>query len=235
MRHTLAWGVVAAGAVAAGALGVTLLLAPAGQQATAPPSAPSPTAEAPSVPPTAAPDDAPATMAPVTPQRSEIGVRSARIGDVGGDDAPAPVRVSIAAIGITGAPVDPVGVEPDGGMEVPADVSRVGWYRYGPEPGASAGTAVLTAHIDDRTQGQGVFYDLDGLRAGDGIAVEMADGSLRRFTVDGTRQIPKVDLPTGALFRRDGRPRLALITCGGTFDAAGRQYRDNIVVLASPS
>jgi hypothetical protein len=63
----------------------------------------------------------------------------------------------------------------------------------------------------------------------------MSDGSVRRFTVDEIQQIPKVDLPTGDLFRRDGAPRLALITCGGEFDAASRHYRDNIVVLASPA
>jgi hypothetical protein len=67
------------------------------------------------------------------------------------------------------------------------------------------------------------------------VEVVMDDGTLRPFTVEEIRQIPKVDLPTGELFRRDGAPRLALITCGGTFDPSSRHYRDNLVVLATPA
>lgn len=62
----------------------------------------------------------------------------------------------------------------------------------------------------------------------------MSDGTTRTFAVDEVRQIPKVGLPTGELFRRDGSPQLALITCGGEFDASSRHYRDNLVVLATP-
>lgn len=67
------------------------------------------------------------------------------------------------AIDIADAPIHAVGVEPDGSMEIPDDVSRIGWYEYGPAPGDATGSAVLTAHIDSRTQGRGVFYDLDAV------------------------------------------------------------------------
>jgi hypothetical protein len=50
------------------------------------------------------------------------------------------------------------------------------------------------------------------MAAGDTVDVEMSDGTTRTFVVDEVRQIPKVDLPTGDLFRRDGAPQLALIT-----------------------
>ena len=136
---------------------------------------------------------------------------------------------------ISGAPVDPVGIEEDKSMEIPVDVSRIGWYEYGPAPGAEQGSAVLTAHIDSREQGRGVFYDLDELDAGDTVDISMSDGTTRQFVVDEIRQIPKVELPTGDIFRRDGDHRLALITCGGEFDAESRHYRDNIVVFATPA
>lgn len=239
MRHTVAWALVAAVVVGALALGATMLLMAPDQQA-----GDVARAQAPVAPPTAAPPSPSAEPEPSEPSddpspsiaaSERIGVSSARLSDVSAADDPAPVRLVVDDIAISGAPIDPVGVESDGGMEIPTDISRVGWYEYGPQPGAEQGTAVLTAHIDDRTQGKGVFYDLDELAAGDEVAVEMDDGSVERFTVDEIRQIPKVDLPTGDLFRRDGDPRLALITCGGQFDEASRHYLDNIVVLASPT
>ena len=57
------------------------------------------------------------------------------------ETGPAPVRLSAPALGVDSV-VDPVGVEPDGQMTLPADVARVGWYRFGPAPG-DEGSAVI--------------------------------------------------------------------------------------------
>lgn len=232
MRHTRAWGGMAAVLLTAVALGATLWFAPPADDATTTQAGASL-----SEPAEAASADKPSPSAPAEspePTAGEVGVTSGWLDDIARADDLVPATLSVNDIGIGRAPIDAVGVEPDGGMEIPTDIARIGWYRYGPEPGADEGTAVLTAHIDDRTQGKGVFYDLDELQEGDDVEVRMSDDSVRRFTVDEVRQIPKVDLPTGDLFRRDGVPRLALITCGGAFDAGSRHYRDNIVVLASP-
>ena len=73
------------------------------------------------------------------------------------------------------------------------------------------------------------------LGAGDTVHVGMSDGTTRTFVVDRVRQIPKVDLPTGDIFRREGDARLALITCGRAFDPSGRHHLHNLVVLATPT
>jgi LPXTG-site transpeptidase (sortase) family protein len=172
---------------------------------------------------------------PPAPSAPKVPTSSARLEDVNAAQEPTPVGLSSEKIGVSGAPIDPVGIESNGTMEIPTDISRIGWYEYGPSPGKQPGSAVLTAHIDSRTQGKGVFYHLDAMAAGDTVDVEMSDGTTRTFVVDEVRQIPKVDLPTGDLFRRDGAPQLALITCGGEFDASSRHYRDNLVVLATPA
>jgi LPXTG-site transpeptidase (sortase) family protein len=184
------------------------------------------------MPATAGPGSGPSAASDDTPA---VATRSARLADVQPADRVAPQRLSIPAIGIADAPIDSVGVDPDGSMEIPTDVRRVGWYDYGPAPGEGGGSAVLTAHVDSREQGAGVFYDLDGLTRGDEVEVGMSDGGRRTFVVDEVRQIPKVELPTGDLFRRDGRHQVALITCGGEFDASSRHYRDNLVVIATPT
>jgi len=46
--------------------------------------------------------------------------------------------------------------------------------------------------------------------------------------------VAKNALP-GSLFATTGPPRLALVTCGGSFDPATGHYRDNVIVWAKPA
>ena len=142
-----------------------------------------------------------------------------------------PVRVSLPARGIE-APIDPVGVEPEGEMTLPEDVDRVGWYSHGPVPGAAEGAAVVAGHVDDAEQGLGALAPLREAEPGDEVVVEAADGSTTRWSVTSRETIDKPGVPLGDLFARTGAPRLVLITCGGPFDADLRSYRDNVVVVA---
>ena len=146
---------------------------------------------------------------------------------------PAPVRISSASLGVD-APVDAVGIAPDGQMELPEDVSRVGWYRFGPEPGAQ-GSAVLAGHVDDRQQGPGALFRLRDAAVGDELTVTDAAGTATRWRVVSRELITKQVLPVDRIFARDGAPRLTLITCGGPFLPEYRSYRDNVVVVAEPA
>ncbi|MHA6783641.1 class F sortase [Pseudonocardia saturnea] len=171
----------------------------------------------------AAPAPAPAAPAPVRPAAAAPTA----------DRLAAPVRVRLAAIGAEADVVD-VGVDGRGEMEVPLDVTTVGWYRFGPSPGARAGSTVLSGHVDDRVQGRGAFYRLTDLEPGDPVEVDLADGSVAAYRVDTVERIAKEDLPVDRLFARDGAPVLTLVTCGGDFDRAARSYRENVVVTAVP-
>ena len=148
--------------------------------------------------------------------------------------APAPpVRVRLPALEVD-APVTPVGVDDRGRMEVPFDVDTVGWYRFGPGPGAAEGSAVLSGHVDDRDQGYGAFHRLGDLAPGDPVAVELGDGRVLGYRVEVLTRVPKSDLPAGEVFDRGGAPRLTLVTCGGLFDYEANGYRENVVVVARP-
>jgi hypothetical protein len=147
--------------------------------------------------------------------------------------APAPLRIAVPARGVD-APVDPVGLAPDGQMDLPEDVSRVGWYRFGPVPGGT-GSAVLAGHVDDREQGPGALYPLRDAAAGDEVVVTDAAGATTRWRVVSREVISKQELPLDRLFAREGAPRLTLITCGGPFLPEFRSYRDNVVVVAEPA
>ncbi len=170
---------------------------------------------------------APTTTAPPVTAPA-IGTQSGRLDALPDTAVVPPVALRIPALGID-APVRSVGVEADGEMEVPA-ATDVGWYRFGPAPGAP-GSAVLAAHVDYDGK-RGVFFDLRRLAGGDRVEVTMADGSEQVFEVLDVEQIPKGALRDSGVFARTGAPRLALITCGGSFDADARSYRDNIVVHA---
>ncbi|WP_346621041.1 class F sortase [Blastococcus montanus] len=147
-------------------------------------------------------------------------------------DAPPPVRLDLPALGVT-APIDPVGVAEDGQMALPEDVARVGWYRFGPEPG-SAGNAVLAGHVDDREQGRGVLFPLRDAAPGDEFVVTDAAGDATRWQVVSRELVHKQVLPLDEIFAREGPARLVVVTCGGPFLPEYRSYRDNVVVVAEP-
>lgn len=145
-----------------------------------------------------------------------------------------PVAIDLPTLALS-APVVPVGVEPDGLMEVPADVRTVGWYRFGPSPGSAAGSAVLGGHVNDREQGVGVFARIAELDIGDAVVVRLADGTPRQYRVVAREQWPKAEVPLARLFDRGAPPRLVLITCGGIFERGSRNYQDNIAITAVPA
>jgi hypothetical protein len=143
---------------------------------------------------------------------------------------PAPVRLSVPARGVDAA-VDAVGVEADGLMTVPAEVDRVGWYRFGPAPGEE-GSAVLAGHVDSREQGLGAMAPLGQAAPGDEVVVTDAAGATTTWRIVTREPIQKQVLPVDRLFARTGPPRLTLITCGGPFLPEYGSYRDNLVVVA---
>jgi LPXTG-site transpeptidase (sortase) family protein len=143
-----------------------------------------------------------------------------------------PDRIAIPAIGVD-APIVPVALEPDGTMEIPENVATIGWFEPGVRPG-QRGSAVLSGHVDSRTQGRGAFFDLEDLDVGDEVTIATTGGP-QRWQVAARQRFAKNELPIAELFTREGDPRLVLITCGGEFDAGARSYSDNVVVIAVPA
>lgn len=148
-------------------------------------------------------------------------------------EPPYPERLIIDVLGID-APVGAYGVDSNGQMEVPDNVTEVGWYRHGPSPG-EPGSAVLAAHVDLRGPGRGLFYDLADLEEGDEVSVRLSDGTTVEFRVAARSIYLKDELPLDAIFSREGDPVLTLITCGGGFSSSTGHYDSNVVVYATPS
>ncbi|PZA19622.1 class F sortase [Modestobacter versicolor] len=142
---------------------------------------------------------------------------------------PEPTAVAIPALGVRSDLLD-LGLTADGSAEVPEDFDLAGWFTGGGRPG-SRGPTVLLGHVDS-TAGPAVFYALRDLRPGDAVEVTVADGSVARYAVTGTEQVPKDQFPTAAVFGATPADVLRLVTCTGEFDRGARSYLDNLVVTA---
>ncbi|MFX4293270.1 class F sortase [Streptomyces bohaiensis] len=146
--------------------------------------------------------------------------------------APDPVRVHAPRVGLD-APVTAVGVDDDGGAAVPTDPRVAGWYRFGPAPGAAAGSAVLMGHVDSATGDLGEFAALYDLRPGDTVRVDRDGGAVPvEYRVTARETVPADALPD-RVFDRGGDPVLTLVTCAPPYD--GRDgYRNTLLVTAVP-
>ncbi len=144
---------------------------------------------------------------------------------------PTPVALQISSIDVSGFPIRPVGLEPDGQLEIPG-ADEIGWYRLGSSPG-QGGTTVLAAHVSWKGD-SGPFARLGSVEPGDQIEVTTDDGGRRVYAVVERARYGKLALPGDRLWRTAGDETLALITCGGEFDPSVRRYRENIVVYAVP-
>jgi len=138
-----------------------------------------------------------------------------------------PVRVTVPSVGID-ALVRPVGASA-GGIEVPP-VDRAGWFRGGPRPG-EPGRTIVIGHRDS-VAGPAIFADLPAVEAGAVVNVSDSRGRSHRYRVIRSLETSKDAFPAEAVYGRTRRSTIALITCGGPFDAASGHYRDNVIVLA---
>src|SRR5439155_1565453 len=92
--------------------------------------------------------------------------------------------------------------------------------------------AIILGHVDSRA-GPAAFFRLRELRPRDIVRVGLADGRILVFRVQRVRRYPKDRFPAEAVYFPTLNRELRLITCGGEFDYASRNYRDNIVVYAA--
>jgi len=174
--------------------------------------------------PTSAPTSTSSSAAAATPSASPVA------------DVVSPNRIDIPKLK-TSAPIVKVGTTADRELEVPLNPAKVGWWRYGAKPGAGVGTAILAGHINYNGV-KGAMADIGRLNPGDEVDVYGTQNAearhLVRFTVTGVRTYHKSRLPYAEIFDQKSIGRIAIVTCGGPFDASTGNYLDNIVVFAVP-
>ena len=132
------------------------------------------------------------------------------------------------------APVRPA-VTVDGELQVPEDVSHVGWWDGGAYAGDPFGSTVVAGHIDSAEQGLGVFTRLLTLEVDDVITLRSSGGEELTYRVTSTELVDKDALASDtAAFDQAGEHRLVLITCSGRWRPEVDSYESNFIVIAEP-
>ncbi len=141
-----------------------------------------------------------------------------------------PTRLTLP--GFVNAPVVPVATGITGQLQVPKSPTDVGWWAAGAAPGSAGGTVLLAGHVDS-AHGRGVFAALWDVQVGTKVTVTAGDGSVHRYQIVARRIYRQDDLPTD-LFGGAAKPRLALVTCTGSYNHSAHRYTHNLVLYGVP-
>ena len=144
-----------------------------------------------------------------------------------------PRQLVLPSLGVT---ADIVRVDSVAGvLQVPDDISTVGWWQNSVPAGSLTGTTVIDGHIDSAAAGEGALFHLANLGPGDHVQVRTATGRTLTYQVQARRVYVKADGLPAELFNQQGPARLVIISCGGPFDATIHSYEDNIAIYATPT
>lgn len=141
-----------------------------------------------------------------------------------------PTSLRIPKIGVTG-PVESVGMDSKGRMDIPKNDANAAWYNLGFKPG-SKGSAVIDGHFDRADGSPAIFYKLNTLTNGDKIIVSDDGGRELTFIVTDKQLYPFNDFPLEKVFNTTDQPRLNLITCDGVWNSSEHNYSQRLVVFA---
>lgn len=133
------------------------------------------------------------------------------------------------------APMVPVGLQNKSIIEIPEDISVVGWYKYGAAPGSRGGSSVIVGHRDGISPEPGAFYYLDKVKVGDLIIIDQSNYIINKYIVSKILRIDKEsfsDVANG-IFSLKGKPKLRLISCIGPYHEKWGGYKRNIIITAT--
>lgn len=140
--------------------------------------------------------------------------------------------LEIPSLGVA-APV--AGVELDGqAMAIPNDVWQVGWLKSSARVDDLVGVSLLSGHVSDRVDRAGALARLGELKVGDAVTWRDPSGNALRFRVTTKATYPRSSGLPPEVVAREGRHRLAIVTCTDRVDLGGGRFRyaSNLVVVA---
>ena len=115
-------------------------------------------------------------------------------------------------------------------MSAPSDPDTVAWYEPGPGMGVP-GNVVLAGHINWNGRAR-AFGNLHLLEPGDAILVMDTEDHGYQYVVESSHWVRAEGAPVEEIFASTGEPILTMITCGGEYIAATREYLDRLIVRA---
>lgn len=146
-----------------------------------------------------------------------------------------PRYISIPSLGVSDTRVFSVGVESDGALGVPANISDAAWYDKSSTPG-SGGVVLIDAHNGGVSR-NGVFAKLGTLKKGERITLERGDGQKFTYVVYENQSMTLDEVnSTGMRMMAEsavsGKEALNLITCDGKWVPRLGQFDRRIMLRA---
>jgi Sortase domain len=147
-----------------------------------------------------------------------------------------PISISIPKIGVMTLLGKPLGLNPDGTVQVPdvATPEIPAWFGLGTRPG-DPGNAVIIGHVDGGSGGVvklGVFHGLSALAPGDQVKVGRENGTTVTYSVTAVQVINKGKFPSAQVYGPTSEPWLQLVTCFGPFSKETGNYADSLIVYS---
>lgn len=166
------------------------------------------------------------TVSAQEPEQITVGVKTVTVPK---SAQPAHLKIPVLAID---APIQNVGIARSGAIGIPTNFSDVGWYKYGPAPGA-VGNAIIDGHRDNAVALPGVFKNLNDLKKGDDIYVTASSGKTFHFKVTKKELLDYDSTNTIEIFGPATTANLILITCEGTWDQSAKEYSQRLIVFTT--
>jgi LPXTG-site transpeptidase (sortase) family protein len=142
-----------------------------------------------------------------------------------------PAKIKIPAIKVTGC-IQQVDLDPTGAIATPSNIYLAAWYIKSALPG-QPGLSIIDGHISGRYNVDGIFQNLNKLKAEDNFTVTLGDGSKLDYQVMKVQSVP-VDKADKILLTQDPNvnSQLNLITCAGRYDKSIKEYDQRVIVSA---
>lgn len=139
------------------------------------------------------------------------------------------MRLKIPNINVD-APVEYVGLTPDGAMDVPKERTNVAWFNLGQRPGEN-GSAVIAGHSGWKNGKAAAFDNLYKLRKGDKVYIEDEKGATITFVVRESRRYDQNADASAVFGSLDGKAHFNLVTCDGTWDKVSKTSSKRLVIF----
>ncbi|WP_169447442.1 class F sortase [Paenibacillus fonticola] len=140
-----------------------------------------------------------------------------------------PTELIIPAVKVK-AKVEPVGVLPNGQMDVPKHTNLVGLLHPGVIAG-ERGNMVMDGHVDSYT-GPAVFFNLKKLKTGDQIVVRNQKRRQLTYIVQSVEAYRTAEAPVDKVFGETDVPMLNLVTCTGKYSRKKKEHEQRLIVFA---
>lgn len=140
-----------------------------------------------------------------------------------------PAKINIPDIGVD-AQVEHLGLTAQNAVDVPKSLWTTAWFNQSSRPG-DKGPAMIVGHYS--AYGRAVFANLNKLNVGQKIVITDDKGQQFTFAVTKKGDYPQAQVPMAELLgNKNSKPRLEIITCGGGYIKASRDFTNRTVITA---